>query len=87
MAQSTAVAFLLGCDRSQYGRLIEDLENNFLQGCNHYPGTVAKAYNLHTNWKQERLGWRTQTADGETALANVDDKSKTPRAKKITTKQ
>jgi hypothetical protein len=80
-ARSTAMAFLLGCDRSRYGRLIDDLENDFLQGRNHYPGTVAEAYNLLTNWKQERTGWRAPTADG-VAFANVDDKSKTPRAGK-----
>ena len=44
-----AVAFLLGCDRSRYGRLIEDLENDFLQGNDHYPSTVAGVNNLLTN--------------------------------------
>jgi hypothetical protein len=80
-ARSTAMAFLLGCDRSRYGRLIEDLENDFLQGRNHYPGTVAEAYNLLTNWKQERSGWRMPTADG-VAFTNVDDKVKAPRVGK-----
>jgi hypothetical protein len=36
-ARSTAMTFLLGCDRSRFGRLIEDLENDYLQGRNHYP--------------------------------------------------
>ena len=72
-SRSIAMAFLLGCDRSRYGRLIEDLENNFLQGRNHYPTTVAAAYNLLTNWKQERSGWRAPTAEG-VAFANVDEK-------------
>ncbi|KAI2493199.1 hypothetical protein MHU86_21348 [Fragilaria crotonensis] len=80
-ARSTAMAFLLGSDRSRYGRLIEDLENDFLQGRNHYPGTVLEAFNLIANWKQERTGWRAPTADG-VAFANVDDKPKTPRASK-----
>ena len=60
-AQSTAMAFLLGCDRSRYGRLIDDLENVFLQNRNHYPKTVAEAYNLLTNWKQERTGCQLPT--------------------------
>ena len=80
-ARSTAMAFLLGCDRARYSRLIDDLENDYLQGRYHYPKTVAEAYNLLTNWKQERNGWRTPTADG-VAFANVDDKAKSPRVGK-----
>jgi hypothetical protein len=48
-----AVAFLLGSDRSRFGRLLENLENNFLQGQNNYPATVTAAYSLLTNWKQD----------------------------------
>jgi hypothetical protein len=77
VTRSTAIAFLLGCDRSRYGKLVEDLENDFLQGRNNYPTTVVAAYNLLTNWKQEnRAGWRTPTADG-VAFANADDGKKT----------
>ena len=77
VTRSTAIAFLLGCDRSRYGKLVEDLENDFLQGRNNYPTTVVAAYNLLTNWKQEnRSGWRTPTADG-VAFANADDGKKT----------
>jgi hypothetical protein len=70
VARSTAIAFLLGCDRSRYGKLvIEDLENDFLQGRNNYPTTVDAAYNLLTNWKQEnRAGWRAPTADSVATL-------------------
>ena len=32
-----AVAFLLGSDRSRFGRLIENLENDYLQGQKNYP--------------------------------------------------
>jgi hypothetical protein len=46
-----AVAFVLGADRLRYGRLIENLENDYLQGQNNYPTTVTAAYNLLTNWK------------------------------------
>ena len=71
VARTTAVAFLLGCDRARYGRLIDDLENDFLQGRNHYPMTLVAAYNLVTNWKQENRFWRTPVADG-VAFANVE---------------
>ena len=35
-----AVSFLLGADRARYGKLIEDLENNFLQGQHLFPKTI-----------------------------------------------
>jgi len=72
-ARSTVMAFLLGCNRSRYGKLIEDIENDFLEGRNNYPTIVVAAYNLRTNWKQEnRAGWRTPMADG-VAFTNADD--------------
>lgn len=40
------VAFLLGCDRCRYGKLLDDLVNDFLQDNNHYLTTVVAAYNL-----------------------------------------
>ena len=65
-SRAKAQAFLLGSDRARNGKLIEDLENDYLQGTNNYPKTVVTAYNLLTDWKQEnRYGWgRTPTADG-----------------------
>ena len=51
--QYLAVAFLLSANRTQYGKLIEDLENDYLQGRNNYPTTVTSAYHLITNWKQD----------------------------------
>jgi hypothetical protein len=47
-----ATAFLLGCDCGQYGKLMENMENNSLQGCGTYPKTMAAAFNL-VNWKQD----------------------------------
>jgi Zinc knuckle len=48
-----AVAFMLGADRTRYGKLIEDLENSYLQGQSNYPKTVTEAYNVLSNWKQD----------------------------------
>ena len=45
-----AVAFILGADRSRFGRLVE---NSYVQGQNTYPTTVTSAYHLLTNWKQD----------------------------------
>ena len=46
-----AVAFLLGSGRNPYGRLLEDLQKDYLQGYNKYPTTVTGAYGLLCNWK------------------------------------
>lgn len=70
-ARSTAIAFLVGCDRARYGKLLDDLENDFLQGDNRYPPTVVAAYNLVTNWKQENRFFRGPSADG-VAFTNVE---------------
>ena len=44
-----AIAFILGADRNRYGKLVEDLENAFLQGRNDYPDTLSGAFNLLSN--------------------------------------
>jgi hypothetical protein len=50
--QYLAVAFLLGANSGRYGKLLlEDLENDFLQGQDRYPKTVTTAFSLLTNWK------------------------------------
>jgi hypothetical protein len=79
--RSLAMAFLLGCDRTRYSRLLEDLENDFLQGQNKYPKTVSDTYTLLTNWKQERNGWKPGVGDG-VAFANVEEKEKGGKVKR-----
>jgi hypothetical protein len=51
--QVLACAFLLGSDRVCYGKLIEDLENNFTQGVDNYLPTLHQAYTLLVHWKQD----------------------------------
>ena len=50
-----AVLFIFGADRSRYGKLIENLENYYLQGCGGYPKSIQSAYNLLSNWKQDSM--------------------------------
>jgi hypothetical protein len=40
-------------DRVCYGKLIKDLENNFIQGVDNYPPTLQQAYTLLVHWKQD----------------------------------
>ncbi len=69
-----ACAFLLVSDRNQYGKLMEDLGNNFIQGQDQYPKTNIGAYNLLVHWKQNpqnlMRAFGTTTGDG-IAFANV----------------
>ena len=49
-----AVAFImLSSDKARFGRMLENLENDYLQGQNNYPTSITAAYNLLTNWKQD----------------------------------
>jgi hypothetical protein len=50
--QYLAVAFLLGADHGRYRRLLEDLENDILQGQDCDPKTAMTAFSPLTNWKQ-----------------------------------
>lgn len=49
-----AVAFIFNSDRNRFGRLLENLENDFLLGDDNYPKTVTSAYNLLTNFKEDQ---------------------------------
>jgi hypothetical protein len=48
-----ACAFFLGSNRGCYGKLLEDLKNNFTQGTNNYLPTLQQAYTLLIHWKQD----------------------------------
>jgi Zinc knuckle len=48
-----ATTFLLKSGWSRYGRLIEDIENAYIQGMNRYLAPITAAYNLLVNWKQD----------------------------------
>ena len=46
-----AVAYILGLDRRRYGKYLEDLHNNFIQGKKKYPKLLIVAYNISLGWK------------------------------------
>jgi len=62
--QYLAIAFVTGADRTRFGRLIEKLQNDYLQGYDGYPKTLSTAYQLLTNWKQESFKSSGITNDG-----------------------
>jgi hypothetical protein len=49
-----ATAFVLQCDRRCYGKLLEELENDFTKGHSNYPQDMVKAYQLLNEYKQWR---------------------------------
>jgi hypothetical protein len=51
--RSIAIAFINRADRTRYGRLLEDLRNNYLMGQDNYPRSLNQAYNLLVNWQQD----------------------------------
>jgi hypothetical protein len=46
-----ATMFLHQSDRRQYGKLLEELENDFTKGNDDYPQTLVKAYHLLCKYK------------------------------------
>ena len=48
-----ALAFLMGSDRTRFGRLLEKLENDFTAGNDNYPKTLTDAYNMLLEWKDD----------------------------------
>ncbi|KAI2500334.1 hypothetical protein MHU86_14142 [Fragilaria crotonensis] len=40
-----AITLLMGADRTRYGRLLDNLENEFVAGHDNYPKTLTDAYN------------------------------------------
>jgi hypothetical protein len=46
-----AVAFMGASDKVRFGKLLEDLENDYMKGSNNYPTMVTPAYNIMVNYK------------------------------------
>jgi len=49
--KTIAYGILVRADRSRYGKLIEEMENDFLKGNNDYPQTPTETYNLLVNYR------------------------------------
>jgi hypothetical protein len=72
-----ATAFLMGTDRSRFGTLLEDLENQYLQRMDSYPQILSSAYTSLTNWRHDHRNATTigGMSSDELAFANADDGS------------
>ena len=71
-----ALAFLMGSNRSRFGRLLEKLENDFTAGNDNYPKTLTDAYNMLLEWKDDpRLLMHMAGNDGISFTTNTIEPS------------
>ncbi len=69
------VAFILGADRNRYGKLIEDLENDYTQGQDNYSQLLNAAYSWLTIRNQAaRYSCIVGNGHDGIAFANIDGK-------------
>jgi TolA-binding protein len=74
-----AMAYLLAVDKHRYGKLLDELENDFAKGTDNYPDSVTRAYNLVVNHKgQQRVVSRLFNDSEAVSFANVDGKKVPP---------
>jgi hypothetical protein len=66
------VAYIAAYDKTRYGKLLEDLENDFTKGTNNYLVNVTSAYNLVVNYKNYlKAGGRLINDTKGVSFANV----------------
>jgi hypothetical protein len=70
--QCLASLFMQGADRGRFGKLMEDLENAFMQGRDNYPKTVQVTYSLLANWKDKNSTRITGPTNDGVSFTNVD---------------
>jgi hypothetical protein len=74
-----AMSYLLMVDKQRYGKLLDELENDFTKGTDNYPDSVTNAYNLVVNHKgQQRVVSRLFNDSEAVSFANVDGKKVPP---------
>jgi hypothetical protein len=72
-----ACALLAGACRHRYGKLIEDLENDYTMANDKYPKSMTEAYNLLVYWKQypRNLMRVVGTSSDGVAFTNMGDEA------------
>lgn len=66
-----AILFLLGADRSRYGRLLDELENAHSSGTDNYPGTLVEAYSMILHRKDSnRFGHHNNNRNNHNSNSN-----------------
>jgi len=72
-----AYGLLVKADRERYGKLIEEIENDFLKGHDDYPKTPMEAYNLLVNYRNHvTVNKRNLSQSGLDQVAFITDGKK-----------
>ena len=68
--QYLAIAFILLASRENYGRMLENLMNQFLQGdTDAFPATLTDTHRLLVNWQSDRKFTRNSNVSSSEGLA------------------
>ena len=70
-----ALAFLMGADRTRFGRLLEAYENDFTQGVDRYPRTRTDAFNILANYKEDERNYLRVTRSNDGVAFTTCDES------------
>ncbi len=71
--KTVTYGILVRADRSRFGKLVEEIENDFLKGNNDYPETPTDAYNLLVNYRSYINNKRTVGQGGLDHVAFLAD--------------
>lgn len=76
-----SMAFILLADRNRYAKLVEELENDYVKGNDHYPTDLTEAYNLLLHWKHDPRNMMRGLGSGDDGVTfgqqgNAEDKGK-----------
>jgi hypothetical protein len=68
-----AIMFLGGADPNRYRQRLENLEILYLEGQKNYPGTLADAYKLLSNWPKQSPRDSSGSNDGVAFVTDDED--------------
>ena len=83
-------AFVINSDLKRYGRLIEEVENDYTKVNDNYPCNIVKAYQLlneYKQWNQERhyLSHQESHFRNRVIIINMNSKQQNGRKKQLAT--
>ena len=67
------MALTSGACRKRYGKLLTELQNDYVKGSNNYPGNVVKAYNLLEHYKRDQTLLVQHCGDEGLIFAKIED--------------
>ena len=62
-----------GACRKRYGKLLTELQNDYMKGNNNYPGNAVRAHNLLEHYKRDQTLLVQHRGDEGLSFANIED--------------